>query len=118
MRTFTGGRRLLLYAKIFLKSTTWSAGGTITLSAQTLRSQLLAKNKRKSAPLGGKIDFDVDGTASGNWFLLGTNGYGGLTGEGGGNYWAGHLALARGNIDPALLVISMGFSNGSTLDLG
>lgn len=81
---------------------------------EPLRSQLLAKNKRKAAPLGGQIDFDVDGTASGNWFLLGTNGYGGPTGEGGGNYWAGHLALARGNIDPALLVFSMGFSNGTT----
>ena len=81
---------------------------------EPLRSQLLAKNKRKSAPLGGKIDFDFDGTASGNWFLLGTNGYGGLTGEGGGNYWAGHLSLARGNIDPALLMISMGFPNGTS----
>jgi hypothetical protein len=81
---------------------------------EPLRSQLLAKNKRTSAPLGGKIDFDVDGTASGNWFLLGTNGYGGLTGEGGGNYWAGHLSLARGNVDPALLVFSMGFPNGAS----
>jgi hypothetical protein len=81
---------------------------------EPLRSQLIAKNKRTSVPLGGKLDFDVDGSASGNWFLLGTNGYGGLTGEGGGNYWAGHLALARGNIDPALLVFSMGFPNGSS----
>lgn len=81
---------------------------------EPLRSQLLAKNKRKSAPLGGKIDFDVDGTASGNWFLLGANGYGGPNGEGGGNYWSGHLSLARGNIDPALLVFSMGFPNGSS----
>lgn len=81
---------------------------------EPLRSQLQAKNKRTSVPLGGKIDFDVDGTASGNWFLLGTNGYGGLTGEGGGNYWSGHLSLARGNIDPALLEFSMGFPNGTS----
>jgi hypothetical protein len=81
---------------------------------EPLRSQLIALNARKALPLGGKIDFDVDGAASGNWFLLGTNGYGGLTGEGGGNYWSGHLALARDNIDPALLVFSMGFPNGSS----
>jgi hypothetical protein len=81
---------------------------------EPLRSQLIALDARNALPLGGKIDFDVDGAASGNWFLLGTNGYGGLTGEGGGNYWSGHLALARDNIDPALLVISMGFPNGSS----
>lgn len=81
---------------------------------EPLRSQLLAKNRRTSAPLGGKLDFDVDGTASGNWFLLGTNGYGGPAGEGGGNYWAGHLSFARDNIDPALVVISMGFPDGSS----
>jgi hypothetical protein len=63
MRTFTGGRRLLLYAKIFLKSTTWSAGGTITLSAlldletQSANAQMAAKlapapqQKRLNAPL-------------------------------------------------------------------
>ncbi len=81
---------------------------------EPLHSQLLALNARKAIPLGGKIDFDVDGAASGNWFLVGTNGYGGLTGEGGGNYWAGHLALAYDNIDPRVLIFSMGFPNGTT----
>ena len=81
---------------------------------EPLHSQLLALNARKAIPLGGKIDFDVDGAASGNWFLVGTNGYGGLTGEGGGNYWAGHLALAYDNIDPRLLIFSMGFPDGTT----
>jgi hypothetical protein len=81
---------------------------------EPLRSQLIALNVRKALPLGGKLDFDVDGAASGNWFLLGTNGYGGLTGEGGGNYWSGHLALAYDNIDPRVVIISMGFPNGTT----
>jgi hypothetical protein len=81
---------------------------------EPVRSQLIALSKRKASPIGGKIDYDVDGTASGNWFLLGTNGYGGLTGEGGGNYWSGHLSLSYGNIDPALLDFSMGFPDGSS----
>jgi hypothetical protein len=74
----------------------------------------VALNRRTALPLGGKIDYDVDGAASGNWFVVGTNGYGGVGGEGAGNYWSGHLALARGNIDPSLLVFSAGFPDGST----
>jgi len=81
---------------------------------EPIRSQLVALDRRTSLPLGGKIDYDVDGTASGNWFLVGTNGYGGPGGEGAGSYWSGHLALARGNIDPSLLVFSAGFPDGST----
>lgn len=81
---------------------------------EPMRSQLVAKNRRTAPPLGGKIDFDVDGAASGNWFLAGTNGYGGLTGEGGGSYWAGHLSLAYSNIDPRLVEISMGMPDGSS----
>src|SRR5205823_3302381 len=64
---------------------------------EPLRSQLAAMNRRKAAPRGGKIDFDIDRAAVGNWFLVGTKGYGG-TGPGGGTYWTGHLALAYGNI--------------------
>ena len=81
---------------------------------EPMRSQLVGKNRRTALPLGGKIDFDVDGAASGNWFLAGTNGYGGLVGEGGGSYWAGHLSLAYGNIDPRLVVVSMGMPDGSS----
>jgi hypothetical protein len=80
---------------------------------EPIRSQLLALDRRKAAPRGGKIDFDVDGAAVGNWFLVGSNGYGG-TGPGGGTYWTGHLSLSYGNIDPALVMISMGFPDGSS----
>ncbi|MDB4877946.1 MAG: hypothetical protein JWM41_4392 [Gemmatimonadetes bacterium] len=80
---------------------------------EPLRGQLNALNRRKALPRGGKIDFDVDGAAVGNWFLVGTNGYGG-TGPGGGTYWTGHLSLAYGNIDPALVMISMAFPDGSS----
>jgi hypothetical protein len=80
---------------------------------EPLRGQLNALNRRKAAPRGGKIDFDVDGTAAGNWFLAGTNGYGG-NGPGGGTYWTGHLSLVYGNIDPALIIISMAFPDGGS----
>jgi hypothetical protein len=80
---------------------------------EPLRGQLAALNRRKALPRGGKIDFDVDGTAAGNWFLAGTNGYGG-TGPGGGTHWTGHLAFVYGNIDPALIMISLAFPDGSS----
>ena len=80
---------------------------------EPLRSQLLALNRRTAPPRGGRLDYDLDGKASGNWFLLGTNGYSG-TANGNGAYWSGHLSLAYGHIDPALVIISMGFTDGSS----
>lgn len=40
--------------------------------AADVREKLLAKNPRLLEPRGGKIDFDIDGNLSGNWFLEGT----------------------------------------------
>lgn len=82
---------------------------------EPMRGQLNALNRRKSLPLGGKIDYDIDGTAVGNWFLVGTRGYAGASGTTAGrNYWVGHLSLAYGHIDPALVLISMGMPDGSS----
>jgi len=81
---------------------------------EPLRSQLNALNRRKSPPRGGKIDYDIDGKAVGNWFLVGTNGYGGVGGTAAGAYWVGHLSLVYGHIDPALVMISMGMPDGSS----
>jgi hypothetical protein len=82
---------------------------------EPMRGQLNALNRRKSPPLGGKIDYDIDGKAVGNWFLLGTRGYAGPSGTTAGqNFWAGHLTLAYGHIDPALVLISMGMPDGSS----
>lgn len=77
---------------------------------EPLRGQLLALNLRKDKPLGGKIDFDVDGRLVGNWFLEGTNGYGGAGDPRG--YWMGHLALVYHHLDPKLLIASMGDYEG------
>ncbi len=81
---------------------------------EPMRGQLNALNRRRALPRGGKIDYDIDGKAVGNWFLVGTNGYGGATGTLGGAYWVGHLSLAYGHIDPALVVFSMGMPDGSS----
>ena len=43
--------------------------------AEPIKTQLLEKNLRKSEPRGGKMDYDVDGTIAGNWFVENTNGY-------------------------------------------
>jgi hypothetical protein len=83
------------------------------------RSQLNTLNRRLSPPRGGKIDYDIDGKAVGNWFLVGTNGYGGPTGAtGGGPFWAGHLSLVYGHVDPVRVVISMGMPDGSSRQWG
>jgi hypothetical protein len=38
----------------------------------SVRNILYSKNQRTKEPRGGKIDYDLDGTLSGNWFLEGT----------------------------------------------
>jgi hypothetical protein len=77
---------------------------------EPLRSQLLTKAVRTSAPRGGRIDYDEDGTAAGNWFLKGTNGYRGLNP---GKYWLGHLALTYYHIDSSVCMFSIGDWQGT-----
>ena len=72
---------------------------------EPLRSQLLAKNLRKSEPLGGKIDYDVDGKLIGNWFVENTQGYRGLESQ---NYWSTHLSIAYDALDTKQVVVSIG----------
>jgi len=78
--------------------------------AEPFRSELLKLNPRKATPLGGKIDFDVDGALSGNWFLENTNGYSGAGDPRG--YWMGHLAFVRHHIASEQIVISIGDFGG------
>ena len=79
----------------------------------TLKSQLLAMNSRKVPPYSGKIDYDLPGKLRGNWFLEGTNGYGGPkggegVGKDGHGYWDGHLAIFYDAIDGKTVTISVG----------
>ena len=77
---------------------------------EPLKSQLLSKVVRKVEPRAGKIDYDVEGTITGNWFLEGTDDYNGNTNEAA--YWKGHIAIAYGYIDPTQIRISLGFNTG------
>ena len=77
---------------------------------EPLRSELLSKVVRKVEPRAGKIDYDIEDTILGNWFLEGTIDYGGNTDDS--EYWKGHLAIAYGWIDPSQVRISIGFDTG------
>lgn len=78
--------------------------------SEPLRTQLLAKNPRTANPRGGKIDYDIDGTLIGNWFLQGTNGYFGKTQY---EYWRGHIAFAYDPFDPNAIILSIGDYEGT-----
>ena len=82
---------------------------------EPLRSSLLAKNPRRVAPLGGKIDFDVDGKLIGNWFRVGTNGYAGVNPSA---YWEGHLSIVPDHLDPSQIRVSLGDFGGQPLQFG
>ena len=72
-----------------------------------LKAFMLSFNPRKVQPVSGKIDYDVDGTLAGNWFLKGQGGYTGSVANGQ-DGWKGQLALAPNNYDPSLWEISSG----------
>ncbi len=70
-----------------------------------IRNALLDKNPRTVEPRGGKIDFDIDGTLSGNWFLEGTP----LTSEAASYiYSANQLAFVYDDYDPSIIRITCG----------
>lgn len=81
-----------------------------------IRNSLLEKNPRSTEPIGGKIDYDVDGRIVGNWFMEGSEDHAGgelkaTLGYCGSNpcpYWAGHLSLAYDHLDPAQIRVSNG----------
>jgi len=82
---------------------------------EPIKTQLLEKNIRKANPLSGKMDYDIDGKLSGNWFVEDTNGYAGLPEY---NkllgYWTTHLAFVYNPIDPTIIIVSMGDYNDKT----
>jgi len=72
--------------------------------SESVRSQLLTKNLRSVAPLGGKIDYDIDGKLVGNWFEEGYVGYTASKPR----YWEQELTFAYDHIDPTQVRISIG----------
>ena len=82
-----------------------------------VKSELLSKVPRQVEPRAGKIDYDIEGTIVGNWFLDGTVDYRGNLATGSRRYWEGHLSIAYGHIDPTQIRISIGFETGISNDL-
>ena len=91
-----------------------------------IRTAMEAQLQKTSSPRVGKIDHDIAGTASGNWFLAGTNGYAGrlnsdyvnattMIGSGSvpgkNDYSWSHLAIAPHQVDTKAWVFSSGWWN-------
>ena len=89
-----------------------------------IRSAMEAQLQKTSSPRVGKIDHDIAGTASGNWFLAGTNGYAGRLNSdyenaattigsgsvpGKNDYSWSHLAIAPHQVDTKAWVFSSGW---------
>ena len=82
-----------------------------------IKAQFEAKSLRVSAPFDGKIDWDLKGTAQGNWFVKDTNGYRGKGdqtasydnhGKIARGYWDTHLAIAPDAVDDKTFIYSIG----------
>ncbi|MBI2151160.1 hypothetical protein HYU21_00335 [Candidatus Woesearchaeota archaeon] len=70
-----------------------------------IREKMRSKSLRSVEPLGGKIDYDIDGKLVGNWFEINTNKFAGLKQE---RYWAGHLSFAYDPYDQNMIIVSIG----------
>ena len=77
---------------------------------EPVRLQLLTMNPRTVAPLGGQIDYDIDGRLVRNGFLDGTTGHG--DGSTGSDYWSAHLSIAYDYIDPTQIRVPIGAPTG------
>ncbi|MEK6949354.1 MAG: hypothetical protein AABX34_03975 [Nanoarchaeota archaeon] len=82
---------------------------------EPLKSRLLEKNVRNVEPLGGKIDYDIDGRLIGNWFKQNTNGY---KGAGNWNYWTSHLSVVYDALDTSHIEVSIGDFGGEGRQYG
>lgn len=78
---------------------------------EPVKSQLLAKVVRAGLPMGGKIDYDVEGKLVGNWYRTGTTGT--MEERSDGRFWDGQLAIAPDHFDPTRILVSVGNYNGS-----
>ena len=72
---------------------------------EPLRSALLAKNLTTKEPMGGKIDYDIPGKLTGNWFLVGRS----SERE---SYWTNNLSIVYDHLDPSEIRVSLGNFSG------
>ncbi|MBI2137901.1 hypothetical protein HYU12_05320 [Candidatus Woesearchaeota archaeon] len=76
---------------------------------EPIRSELIAKTVRSSEPIGGKIDYDIDGKAIGNWFVKGSGGFPAKYED---KNWRNHLAIFPDAYDPTQFIFSHGNIGG------
>ena len=82
---------------------------------EPIKSQLIEKCLRTAEPVGGKIDYDIDGRLIGSWFKENTNGYAGIDPA---NYWVGHLSVVYHTVDPEHIIVSLGSYNNQPSQFG
>lgn len=81
-----------------------------------LKQLALSKYIRTVEPISGKIDYDIDGKAVGNWFVEGVGGY--VSGRDYFNSYKNHLSITYDNYDPGSIVFSIGEYSGEPRQFG
>lgn len=76
---------------------------------EDIKNKMTSLCLRSAEPVGGKIDYDIEGKLVGTWFVENTNKYKGLGIDG---YWLGHMTIAYDSIDPEHITISIGGYGG------
>ena len=72
----------------------------------SLKKELVAKNIRTKEPLGGKVDYDREGTLAGNWFKVGRDK------NERNEYWTQNLSIVYDHIDESQIRVSFGDFGG------
>src|SRR3989344_3431853 len=75
---------------------------TFDYLTDSLKNELLPKNLRTKAPLGGKVGYDKEGTLLGNWFKVGRDPN--MRDE----YWTQNLSVVYDHIDESQIRVSLG----------
>jgi len=122
------------YPASYLTADTWKpyTADYLPFFSGAIRTAMENSLQRTTAPRVGKIDHDVIGSASGNWFLDGTVGYGGRATalyqnattpiysgpvDGKNSYAWSHLSISPHEVDVDQWVFSIGWFNDPKGDL-
>jgi len=79
---------------------------TFDYITDSLRSELLPKNLRKKAPLGGQVGYDKTGSLLGNWFKVGRDK------NNRESYWTNNLSVVYDHLDDSQVRVSLGDFGG------
>lgn len=109
----------MLVARAYNNTEPWKVNTVEPTNYYTdeVKAAVLPYYVRSATPRDGKLDYDADGKAVGNWFKKGTNGYIGAFKSSDYNpqsYADGHLSLAPDFLDPTGWVFSTGAINHGT----